>query len=66
MISNEMVADINVLCSCMLNRIIGDCWYLLTQKEYEGFRKRTEYYCSILPGVVQVLLFKFYHKETME
>jgi hypothetical protein len=24
MISNEMVADINVLCSCMLNQIIGE------------------------------------------
>jgi hypothetical protein len=24
MISNEMVADINVLCSCMLNRIVGE------------------------------------------
>jgi hypothetical protein len=23
------------------------CWYLLTQIEYEGFRKRTEYHCSI-------------------
>jgi hypothetical protein len=24
MISNEMVADINVLCSCMLNQIVGE------------------------------------------
>ena len=29
----------------------GDCWYLLTQKEYEGFYKRAEYHCSILPEV---------------
>jgi hypothetical protein len=26
-------------------------WYLLTQIEYEGFHKCTEYHCSILPGV---------------
>jgi hypothetical protein len=37
----------------------GHCWYLLTQKEYEGFRKRTEYHCSILPGLFQVSLFMF-------
>jgi hypothetical protein len=24
MISNEMVANINVLCSCMLNRVVGE------------------------------------------
>jgi hypothetical protein len=42
------------------------CWYLLTQIEYKGFRKRTEYHCSILPGVFQISLFIFYHKETME
>jgi hypothetical protein len=41
-------------------------WYLLTQIEYEGFRKRIEYHCSILLGVFQVLLFIFYHRETME
>ena len=42
------------------------CWYLLTQIEYEGFRKCTEYHCSILPGVFQVSLFIFYHRETIE
>jgi hypothetical protein len=44
----------------------GRCWYLSTQIEYEGFRKRTEYHCTILPGVFQVSLFIFYHRETME
>ena len=31
-ISDEMVADINVLCSCMLNRIVGqlDCTLIVT------------------------------------
>jgi len=29
------------------------------QIEYEGFRKRTEYHCSIFPGVFQVSLFIF-------
>ena len=32
-------------------------WYLLTQIEYEGFHKRTEYHCNILPGVFQVSLY---------
>jgi len=31
------------------------------QLKYEGFRKRTENHYSILPGVLQVLLFIFYH-----
>ena len=43
-----------------------ECWYLLTQIEYEGFRKYTEYHYSILPGVFQVLLFIIYQRETME
>ena len=38
---------------------IYHCWYLLMQIEYEGLCKRTEYHCSILPGVFQVLLFIF-------
>ena len=29
------------------------------QIQYEGFDKGTEYHCSILPGVFQVLLFIF-------
>jgi hypothetical protein len=41
-------------------------WYLLTQIEYEGFRKRTEFHCSILPKVFQVSLFIFYHRKIME
>ena len=34
MISNEMVVDINVLCCCMLNRIVGqlDCTLIVTQQ----------------------------------
>ena len=34
MISNEMMADIYVLCSCMLNRIVGqlDCTLIVTQQ----------------------------------
>ena len=34
MISYEIVADINVLCSCMLNWIVGqlDCTLIVTQK----------------------------------
>jgi hypothetical protein len=33
MISYEMVADINVLCSCMLNQIVGelDCTLIVTK-----------------------------------
>jgi hypothetical protein len=31
--------------------LLGVCQYLLTQIEYEGFRKCTEYHCSILLGV---------------
>jgi hypothetical protein len=42
------------------------CWYLLTQIEYEGFCKRPEYHCSILPVVSQVSLIIFYHREIME
>ena len=29
MISNKMVADINVLCSCILNRIVGELYSTL-------------------------------------
>jgi len=31
------------------------------QLKYEGFRKRTENHCTILPGVFQVSLFIFYN-----
>jgi len=36
------------------------------QLKYEGFHQRTGNHCSILPGVFQVPLFIFYHRETMD
>ena len=49
---------VDVLCSFRLALLLekqsylqlGSCWYLLTQIEYDGFRKRTKYHCSILLG----------------
>jgi hypothetical protein len=40
--------------------------FFLTRIEYEGFHKRIEYHCSILPGIFLVSLFIFYHRETMD
>jgi hypothetical protein len=58
--------EVHVFASTLVPVVSTNCWYLLMQIEYEGFRKCIKYHCSILPRVFQVSLFIFYHRKTME
>jgi hypothetical protein len=61
LLNNRLINVANRLIASNQTTFIKGVGISYAQLKYEGFRKRTENHCSILPGVFQVSLFIFYH-----